>query len=331
MMGPHMRKITIIEKTLVFVLVAIILVSVNLSCVNTYAKLKNPQYEGVVYSIIAKTLSTPSGKHNIRFNSIICAKPHLYNRNGLFNIAFNIKPYWDRYALAAAYIPASLEIYRDTNPQYPREAIISKRPTNIGLIAVFRGSIHHGTLPRGGTYTLQYRLYNGTMHLHVATKSYRYTYVVKVFLKKYDKVKAEFEAWIKARVGLSAKLKLFNFVNAGLKLVDVEAGVRAKVTKTVAEEKGYEYIVEITIPTYKFKITYTASVHVVEEYNAKGNGDLPTSADSSTNVVSRAYSLDLKANGMQICYTDYEELTTFTCDDQFNAGGTTGTVVFDRA
>ncbi|NPA98525.1 MAG: hypothetical protein GXO43_04010 [Crenarchaeota archaeon] len=327
-----MRSCCKVIRAIPVFLIPLIVCSLLIGNGLAYAQSEDSEYMGVKYTIIAQTISTPTGTHNIPFDNYIYAKPYLYSKTNSFDVTFKIKPSWDGNALAAAYIPADLEIYKCTNPQYQGE-IISKRLVNVGLIAVFRGSpYHYGSLPNGDTYSIKYVLHNVTLHLHLAIKKMTYTYVITIFMKKYNETEAKVEAWLKARAGISAQLKLLNFIKAGFNLASIEAGVKAEIIKKVKVESGCKVTVAFSIPTYKHRITYTAAVYVEEDYNAKGNGSLPTSRSlSPSSTVSRVYYFNLEANGKYVGYSDYKEMIPFTADKQLDLGGTIDTKVFIKA
>ncbi len=316
-------------KTLPMIVISMLIIAYGAIGVNqiAYAKLQDATFVGTQKTIIVQKFSTPTGSTDESFVKQ-GLKPYLYDRSDQFDAVYDVTVKWDGNAVAAAYVPAILEVYKSTNPNYSG-VIISKRPTLVGLIAVFRGSSHSGTI--GNVHwTDDFKLLNGKIYLHVAVKETTYTYSVKIFSTTLDTREIMVSAWAKASVGISAGLKLFDFVDASLDLAKVEAGVEAKIVDIQETENGYEVTVQFSVPTYQIKVNYQAYVKVEEVYNAYGNGPLPNSRGTIglTNSITEVYYYDLNSVGSYVAYSDYMDIGPYTGYHEFNGGGTTGTIVF---
>jgi len=325
-----MRSISFVKKALAAVLLMVLIIGIAMSYQLTYAKLSNATFTGTQKTILCHKYATITGQLDKNLNLGTAVKPYLYDRSDQFDATFTVTPKWDGYALAAAYVPAVLEIYKSTNPQYSGD-IISKRPTLVGLIAVFKGSHHEKTIGKT-IITDDYKLLNGKLYLHIAIRSVYYTYSVTVYTRNLVEQKVEESAWLVARAGISAKLKLFNFINAGFQLASVEAGVKAQITNVVETESGYKVTVQFGIPTYEILVSYMGQVKVEEIYNAVGPGPVPTSISKglmSTTMEINYYTLN--ALGSYSAYSDYMDMCPYTGYHEFNAGGTENAVIFTKA
>ncbi|MEL9908200.1 MAG: hypothetical protein QXP97_00135 [Desulfurococcus sp.] len=296
------------------------------------AETQDLRFKGVETGILVRNFTTPYGSLTANF-TVNNVKPFLYDPRSLFEVKYNVIVQWDTNAVAAAYVPAVLEVYEKTNPSY-NGTIIIKRPTLVGLSAVFRGSNRSGTT-LDTEWEEKYQLYNGTLYLHIAIGSKTYEREIEVFMEENYDEKAILEAWMQARAGISADLKLLDFVKASFDLASIEAGVKASIVSKYQVSNGYRVRVKFTIPTYEIRISYYAGIDVERLYNAYSmngsnvilsRGELPEERKTTTESEMDRWTLG--ASGYYVGYSDYIDMIPYSGIYQFDANGSTGMIVY---
>ncbi len=288
-------------------------------------------FNGTEKTIISNKFATPTGVAGKSF-TLHNLVPH-YHTAGVLNTTFDGTVYWDGDAVAAALIPAILEDYTYSDPGFEGQ-IVAKHPTMVGLIAVFRGSHHEGSI--GSMYwTKDYKLKKGELYLHVAVQQIIYQYTIEINTTQTNLVEVAEQAWVEARAGISADLKLLDFVEAGLDLASVEAGVSYTVKYESRTSTEYIYKVTFSIPTYKIIVNYEAIMNVTEILNTyqHGNGPTPTSMSHILNLSPAStytYNYKLKAVGTYEAYSDYMDIQPYTAYEDINGHNTTGLLVLDQ-
>jgi len=316
-------------KAVSIILIAIISIGPIL---NTSVIAKASTDDAIFYDteadIIAHKFATPTGGTDESFtlNNLV---PY-FSIGGSFDTPFTCNVKWDGNAVAAVFTPAILEDYKYQNQNYQGQ-IIAKRITIVGLIAVFRGSHHEGTIPNG-YYTEDYMIKNGTIYLHAGVQQLEYQYTIHVETETTDTWEIATEAWAKVSVGLSAKFKLFNFTEAGLDLASAEAGVKFSVKYDHKESTKYVYTVTFSIPTYKIRVNYQAKANVTDVLIVSHHGSRSLSIPLNTVAPTGSYTettlYKLNAVGSYIAYSDYMDIAPLTRSHYFKGNYTTGTIIF---
>ncbi len=250
-----------------------------------------------------------------------------YHTGIVFNATYNVEVNWDQRAVSSAFIPAILEIYKIYNNSNINDGyVISKRPSLLGYVAIFRGG--HTESNAGPFYCINdYKLSNGNLYFRVAYSEAYKTYSERVILSVEDEYQAKVEAWAALRAGISAELKLLDFVNAGINLVEAELGVSTSISYTRTESSQYIYTVNFTIPTYKVDVVYQAKAEIYHEYTCVQRPGVPTPL-YGTEPIQGTETLLLNANDAFAYYTDILYISPTLAYEEFNAGNTTGILVF---
>lgn len=336
-----MKNKYLLLKTLSLVLVILVVMApIWSTAIPAKANPDNAVFYNTEKRIIADKFATPSGGTGSSF-TLSNLVPYLHT-GGTFDAHFSANVRWDGNAVAAAFVPAVLEDYKYTGSSSDGQ-IIAKRPTIVGLIAVFRGSHHEGTTPNG-YYIEDYELNEGKIYLHAAVQQTEYQYTVEIETETTNTWQVAMQAWVKARVGISLGLKLFDFADASLNLASVEAGVQYSVKYEGSSSTKYIYKVTFSVPTYKIIVNYQSLVSVTEELTtiSNGNGPTPTSKQTTdeTSVFSRSIAptnsyteishYTLNAAGTYVAYSDYMDISPYTGYHEFNGDGTTGMIIFSQ-
>ncbi len=315
-----------------YIVSIIIMAIIALGMINSIslanAKLNNAVLIGASAPIIAKAFKTPSGKISYSF-PVSGIKPFLYDKNNVFHKEYNVIVRWDKNAVAAVYLPAVVWEYQATGQGNEKGKIISKRPSLIALMAVFHGgknSENKGDIQ----YNEYFRLHNGTLALGISYREIIYKYKVTIVTSKLDEHEEIVEAWIKARAGISLSLKLYNFVNAGFNLAQLEAGVKAKIINRHVVGNKYVCTVEFAIPTYEILVKYVAGVYVEADLSVHSSSPEPPLGHSVgiTGNAAKDTFFNLICKGTYRAYTDYLTMQPYTGYYTFNGDGTIGELVF---
>ncbi len=316
----------------VFLIILIMLLGMlgNASIPNySDTELENARFVGVVTPIILESYCTPTGVTAMSFpvNGLI---PFLYNRNDMFYNKYDVRVYWDGQAVAAAYIPAVLLVYKATGRgEYAGQEIVSRRPSLIALMAVFSGSRHMET-NESTQHIEYYRLGNGTLFLRVLSRQIMYVYKVVVRTRSTSRQYIIDKAWAVAAAKISSSLKLYDFSRASFGLAQREAGVTAKIIDWRRTGEEYEYTVVFVIPVYEIDIGYEANVllridqclHRGQEPRTRTGGE----AEPGTSIINVSY-YSLNCIGEDALYSDNPPMEQYMGYYLFDAHWCTGRLV----
>lgn len=262
-------------------------------------------------------------------------KPQL-NTSDL-NIPFTYTVQWDGAAVASAFVPAVLEDHKITDANNPSNYITYKKPTIVGLSAIFRGSEYEDYLADGTYISDTYAIRNGTLYMSYQIRQYTYTYSVTIFSTVTDRSEWIISAWAQAKAGISAELKLMDFVNAGLDLAEASAGVQASIVNSVTTTSGYQVTVSFSISVYEIEINYVAKADVFHTRHVESPGpycpeSVPVKNLQGANPSECNYNNveleTLKVTNTIIGYTDMMNQGAWTQLYPFDANYTTGMIVF---
>ncbi len=322
----------IIKHLLVFLIILILLLGMlgNASIPNySDAELENARFVRMMAPIILESYCTPTGVTATSFpvNGLI---PFLYNRNDMFYRKYDVRVYWDGRAVAAAYIPAVLLVYKATGRgEYAGEEIISRRPSLIALMSVFSGSRHMET-NESTQYMEYYRLGSGILYLGVLSRQNLYVYKVVVKTRSTSKQYIIDKAWAVAAAKISSSLKLYDFSRASFGLAQREAGVTAKITDWRRTGNECEYTVVFVIPIYEIDIGYEAGVLLrIDQYLHKGQEPRTRTggeAERGTFIINVSY-YSLDCIGENALYSDSPPMEQYMGYYLFDAHWCTGRLV----
>jgi hypothetical protein len=300
----------------------------------------NERFVGAETFVLTESFSSP-GEAFTSF-TVRGIKPFLYPREDTFDAMYNVKVRWDGNAVAAAYVPIVLDTYIYTAPGC-NGRIVVKRPSLIGLMAVFRGSEHRGSFG-GLRYVDVFKLEDGWLHIWVRNSTTIFNYTASIVLSDLVPVKEAVEkAWLSARENVTARLRFIDLTNSTFELAKRALNVRVTSISVKKASRGYIYTITFSIPVWKVTIEYLVAVNVTEVYKVSNSGGLPLPISrqgpfavlkpSSMTEVQR---YRLVAGGIYVIYSyiEYETLspldTPYLFDALFNANGTTGMIIFRR-
>jgi len=187
-------------------------------------------------------------------------------------------------------------------------------------------------------------LNEGKVYLHASVQQTEYRYTVEIETETTNKLEIAEQAWVKARVGISLGLKLFDFADASLNLASVEAGVNATIMNESVTSTKHVYKVTFTVPSYRIRIDYQSYVNVAEELTtvSHGNEPAPTSKQTSSEILILNRNVEpmntnteiteykLNAAGSYVAYSDSMDISPYTSYYEFNGDGTTGLIIFSQ-
>jgi len=286
--------------------------------------------------VLARKYASWSDTYGSSF-TVYNVKPYL--TPSTFNAKFTYNVQWDELAVASAFIPAVAEVYKIYDTSNPNNYIIWKKPTLYGLSAIFRGSEYEYYWP-DGTYILEkYMINNGSLYISIQIRRITYTYSKTIFSTVYNEQEWKTTAWVQARAGISAEFQLMDFVNAGLNLAEVSAGVQAQITSVRRTTYGYIVTVSFSIEVYEITVNYHAKASVTRYYHVDGPGEnCPLSRPMSTKDIQGLEPLGCSYDGVDVrtlnaigtykAYTKTISIEAKTLYDEFSGNGSTGMIVF---
>jgi len=320
------------KRILALVIAGLLLYSLTISLTNVVTD--SGKFVDIEYGTLASKYASWSDTYTQSF-TVSGVKPQLSTSE--FNVPFTYTVKWDGIAVASAFVPAVLEDYMITDPSNPSNYIIYKKPTIVGLSAIFRGSEYKDYLPDGTYISDTYAIGNGTLYISYQVGQYVYTYSVTIFSTVRDENVWITSAWAQAKAGLSTEFKLMNFISASLDLAEVGVGVQTSIVKVVSTTNGYQVTVSFSIPTYKIQVNYLAKADILHTYYVKSPQpycpvSVPVKDLQGINPLGCVYSSvelkTLKAVGSFIGYTKMQSLVPWSQLYLFNGNYATGMIVF---